>query len=113
MKKTNLNNMIGQHIRFPEELNNQIWDYANNNRLFSFSEAVRELVKIGLTTSSERKILSENNMLLEKIFSRQIYVRDLLEQLYSDMGIPKLSNPRECKPLQKFKTNEDKIKYDE
>ena len=79
----------------------------------NFSQSIRTLIEIGLNSSEENILLKQNSVLLEKIFSRQLYLRDLIEQFYSDMEIEKLSNPRNNKALQKFKTNKDKLKYDE
>ena len=45
------------------------------------------------------------------MFSKLMYIRDLLEQFYSDMEIEKLSNPKNSKSLQKFKISKDKTKY--
>ena len=59
------------------------------------------------------KKLDLNNSLLENIFSKQIYIRDFLEQFYSDMEIEKLSNPKNNKALQKYKLEKYKDKFND
>ena len=100
------------HAYLTKDITIKVNEYSKKTGL-NFSQSARRLIEIGLNSTDENQILKENNVLLEKIFSRQIYIRDLIEQFYSDMEIEKLSNPRNNKALQKFKTNKDKIKYDE
>ena len=104
--------MADPHIYLTDEIKNKVKEYSKNTGL-NFSQSVRKLLEIGLNSSDTNILLKQNTVLLEKIFSRQLYIRDLMEQFYSDMEIEKLSNPRSNKALQKFKTNKDKLKYDE
>ena len=104
--------MTGQHIYLDKESKDKVSQFACNNNL-NFSKAVRYLITKGLSSINEELLLSKQKDLLEKIYSKQVYLRDLLEQLYSDMEIDKLSNPKDNKALQKFKSNKDKVKYDE
>ena len=104
--------MADPHIYLTQDIKDRVKEYANNNGL-NFCQSIRTLIEIGLNSSEENILLKQNSVLLEKIFSRQLYLRDLIEQFYYDMEIEKLSNPRNNKALQKFKTNKDKLKYDD
>ena len=104
--------MADPHIYLTQDIKDRVKEYANNNGL-NFSQSARKLIEIGFSTTEENQMLKQNTILLEKIFSRQLYLRDLIEQFYSDMEIEKLSNPRNNKALQKFKTSKDNLKYDD
>ena len=53
-----------------------------------------KLLECGLDNIEVYKQFEIHNSLMNKLFSRQLYIRDLLEQFYTDMEIP-LSNPPE------------------
>ena len=98
------------HIYIDENTAELLTEYADNNNC-NPSEALRRIVNSRYASSEEMKQLKENNILLERMFSKLMYIRDLLEQFYSDMEIDKLSNPKNSKSLQKFKISKDKTKY--
>ena len=104
--------MSDSHPYITKDITRKIEEYSKKTGL-NFSQSARKLIEIGLSATEENQMLKRNNALLEKIFSRQLYLRDLIEQFYSDMEIEKLSNPRNNKALQKFKTSKDTLKYDE
>ena len=58
-------------------------------------------------------LIDRNTKLVERLMFKVSYISDLLDQFYSDMEIEKLLNPKNNKALQKFKTNRDKLKYDD
>ena len=104
--------MISPHISLTNELDKRIRDYCSANDL-KYSQAVRKLLEQGLNNIDTNKKLDLNNSLLEKIYSRQIYIRDLLEQFYTDMEIDKVLNPNNNKALQKIKSERYKDKYND
>ncbi len=104
--------MISPHISLTNELDKRIRDYCIANDL-KYSQAVRKLIEQGLNNIDTNKKLDLNNSLMEKIYSRQIYIRDLLEQFYADMEIEKVFNPNNNKALQKFKSERYKDKYND
>ena len=94
--------MVSPHISLTDEIDQKVRKYCKNNNL-NYSQGIRKLIETGLDTKDTNKKLDLNNSLLENIFSKQIYIRDFLEQFYSDMEIEKLSNPKNNKALQKYK----------
>ena len=58
-------------------------------------------------------LIDRNTKLVERLMFKVSYISDLLDQFYSDMEIENLLNPKNNKALQKFKTNRDKLKYDD
>ncbi len=104
--------MISPHISLTDELDKRIRDYCSANDL-KYSQAVRKLIEQGLNNIDTNKKIDLNNSLMEKIYSRQIYIKDLLEQFYTDMEIEKVLNPNNNKALQKFKSERYKDKYND
>ena len=98
------------HITISEEAHNIVEQYKIGNR---YSEAVDNLIKLGNYNSKLGETIDRNNKLLERLLFKVSYISDLLDQFYADMEIEKLLNPKNNKALQKFKTNRDKLKYDD
>lgn len=104
--------MIRKHITLKEELDERINKFCKDNS-FIYSHAIRVLIENGLNNYDLMKKLDINNSLMEKIFSRQIYIRDLLEQLYTDMEIENHLNPNKNKALQQLKKERYKGNIDD
>ena len=98
--------MVSPHISLTDEIDQKVREYCKNNNL-NYSQGIRKLIETGLDTKDT------NNSLLENIFSKQIYIRDFLEQFYSDMEIEKLSNPKNNKALQKYKLEKYRDKFND
>lgn len=107
MKKT-----VRIHITIPMDLDQRIREYSEKNSLF-ISESVRKLIECGLDNIDVYKQFEIHNSLMNKLFSRQLYIRDLLEQFYTDMEIEKLLNPKNNKALQQFKLEKQKDKFND
>ena len=107
-----MSHTVSPHISVTKELDKKVRDYCNANDL-NYSQAVRKLIEQGLNHIDTNKKIDLNNSLMERIYSRQIYIRDLLEQFYADMEIEKSLNPNNNKALQKFKTERNKDKYND
>lgn len=104
--------MIRTHISIPNELDAKVKEYCELNNL-KYSKGVAELLILGLSNLDINKMLVSNNQLLNKIYSRQVYIRDLIEQFYSDMEIEKLTIPNKNEALQSFRINRNKDKYND
>lgn len=98
------------HITISEEAHNIVEKYKVGNK---YSDAVDYLIKLGEFNDNIGSMIDRNNKLVERLLIKVSYVSDLLEQFYSDMEIENLLNPKNNKALQKFKTNRDKLKFDE
>ena len=104
--------MIYTHITLSEEIDSQVRDYCSSHNL-KYSQAIRNLVELGLYNLELNKKNELNNALLSKIYSKSIYTIDLIEKLYSDLEISNNSNPKDNKVLQEFKINRYKDKFDD
>lgn len=104
--------MVSTHISLTDEIDQKVREYCKNDNL-NYSQGIRKLIETGLNTKDTNKKLDLNNSLLENIFSKQIYIRDLVEQFYSDMEIEKSTNPKNNKALQKFKLDKYKDKFND
>lgn len=104
--------MVYPHISLSNDIDSRIREFCKINN-FNYSQGIRRLIEFGLDNNEATKKLEMNNSLLENIFSKQIYLRDLIEQFYSDMEIEKLSNPKNNKALQKFKLENYKDKFND
>lgn len=104
--------MVNPHISLTDEIDQKIRQYCKNNNL-NYSQGIRYLIELGLDTKDTNKKIDLNNSLLENIFSKQIYIRDLLEQFYSDMEIETSTNPKNNRALQKFKLEKYKDKFND
>ena len=94
--------MVKHHIGLTYEMEQLVRLYSLENKC-NFSDAIRRLITIGLnrdkTITNQNELENKMNILL----SRQKYTSALLEQLYTDMEIENLLDPKNCIPLQKFK----------
>ena len=79
----------------------------------SYSEAVSQLVSLGLNNMNLVKTIERNNSLLDRIYSKSCYIVALLEQIYSDFEWDKINNPKESKALNKFKSKMNKYKLED
>lgn len=104
--------MVRTHISIPNELDVRVKEYCTQNNL-KYSKAVAELIVLGLNNLDINKILISNNKILNSISSKQIYIRDLIEQFYSDMEIEKVTKPNKNEALQSFKLGRTKDKYND
>lgn len=104
--------MVRTHISIPNELDVKVKEYCDLNKL-KYSKGVTELLVLGLSNLDINKLLVANNKLLNNISSRQVYIRDLIEQFYSDMEIENLSIPNKNKALQSFKLDRSRDKYND
>lgn len=102
---------IKKHISISYDIDNIILNYSNRCNI-TFSEAVSELVKNGLSNIELNKTINSYNGLLDRISSKLSYNTLLLEQFYSDMEIDELTNPNKSKGLEKFKNKFNKSRYD-
>lgn len=93
--------MIRTHITIPEEVDEIIRKYVETNHI-KYSQGVVQLIMQAIDNIEIKKKLDLNNSLLDKIYSRGLYTKELIEQFYSDMEIEKLTNPKNNKSLQKF-----------
>ncbi len=104
--------MIRVHITIPEEMDERIRVYGKENNLI-LSHSIRELINKGLDNVSISKKIDQSNTMIDKMFSRQLYIRDLIEQFYTDMEIENHLNPKNNKALQTFKSERYKDKYND
>ena len=91
---------------------NQIQEYSELRKI-NYSEAVCQLVTLGLNNMDLTKAIQKNNALMDKIYSKSVYSTDLLEQLYSDLEIDMISDPNKNQALNKFKNKYSRYKFDD
>lgn len=94
--------MIDKHIYFSLEETLKIKEYAKRKK-FSFTVAVRELVKISLDNEEVLNKMDKLDKHMKKynVVLNNIYM--LLEQLYSDLDFENITNPKKSKALNNFK----------
>lgn len=102
---------IKKHISISSDIDRIILDYSNRCNI-TFSEAISDLVKNGLSNIELNRTINSYNGVLDRISSKLSYNTLLLEQFYSDMEIDELSNPNKSKGLNKFKSKFDRSRYD-
>ena len=100
------------HISIPYDIDDDIKQYACRHGI-SYSEAVFQLVSLGLDNIETTKAINKNNALLDKIYSKAFYSTALLEQIYSDFEWDKITNPKYSKALNKFKEKFNKYTFDD
>ena len=101
---------VRKHITISEEANKIVEKYQTGKK---FSDAVERLIFLGEFNDELGSLIERNTKLVERLMFKVSYVSDLLDQFYTDMEIENLLNPKNNKALQKFKTNRDKLKYDD
>lgn len=104
--------MVSPHISISEELDYRIKVYCEKNKL-KYSQGIRKLVEFGLSSLENKVKLDKFDLILDRIYSKQLYIRDLLEQLYTDLEIDVFLNPKENLSLQKFKNIKNKDKFND
>lgn len=104
--------MIRTHITIPDEVDEIIRKYIETNHI-KYSQGVVQLIMQAIDNIEIKKKLDLNNSLLDKIYSRSLYTKELIEQFYSDMEIEKLTNPKNNKALQKFMLDKYKDKMND
>lgn len=100
------------HISIPFDIDSQIQEYSGLRKI-NYSEAVCQLVTLGLNNMDLTKAIQKNNALMDKIYYKSVYSNDLLEQLYSDLEIDMISDPNKNQALNKFKNKYSRYKFDD
>ena len=83
---------------------NQIM-YINHRALSdksNFSSASRILLQERIDMGEKYDEMRRNVELLERIFSLLVYLKDMVQQMYSDMDLEGGTNPKKNKALKKF-----------
>jgi len=104
---------IKPHISISEELDNKIKSYQNDNKIKYYSDAVSEIILKGFELTNYSKQLDNILVLLERLNSKNGYIKNLLEQLYSNLEIETTTNPKNNKSLQNFKNKYLKDNYND
>lgn len=65
------------HISIPFDIDSQIQEYSGLRKI-NYSEAVCQLVTLGLNNMDLTKAIQKNNALMDKIYSKSVYSTDLL-----------------------------------
>ena len=100
------------HFKISDELFSRIENYRANNN-YNKTQAYISLFELGLTKTDEKKIFNNIISTLDKLNSRNNYVRALLEQLYSDLEIENNTNPNKNTSLQEFKRKQFKDMFND
>ena len=100
------------HVSIAFDIDDQIQEYSNLKKI-SYSEAVSQLVSLGLNNMNLVKTVDRTTYLLDRIYSKNCYIVALLEQIYSDFEWDKITNPKESKALNKFKSKLSQYKLDD
>lgn len=81
------------HITIDDNLELRVKDYCKINKI-NFSKGVSELIELGFNNINILE--SINNIInnLNKLNSKTGYTKDLIEQLYSDLEIETITNPK-------------------
>lgn len=83
---------IRKHIIISEQLDNEIWKINGPNKK-TYSRTVSYLIEKGLDNLVLNENISFNNSMLEKIYMRDGYSIDLIEQLFKELDMSdKLEN---------------------
>jgi metal-responsive CopG/Arc/MetJ family transcriptional regulator len=101
------------HIAITSNLLEEINEYAKKYHSNNLSESIRELVGLGMEYLDVKNHKEVDNKMLDKIYLKLIYMRDLTEQFYSDMGIEESTNVKNCEALNEFKRKIKKDSFDE
>ncbi len=83
---------VRKHIIIPEELDSKVWK-INGPSKKQYSKTVSFLLERGIDNLALNENISFNNSMLEKIYARDGYCIDLIEQLYKELDMKaKLEN---------------------
>ena len=83
---------IRKHIIISDQLDKEIWKINGPNKK-TYSRTVSFLIEKGLDNLALNENISFNNSMLEKIYARDGYSIDLIEQLFRELDMAdKLEN---------------------
>ena len=83
---------IRKHIIISEELDKKIWEINGPNKK-TYSKTASYLIERGIDNLALNDNISFNNSILEKIYARDGYTIDLIEQLFKELDMKdKLEN---------------------
>lgn len=99
--------MANPHIRMSDDLKKRIDEYCCVNNI-NKSEGMRRLIELGLFNNDLNNQVNMTNKLMYRIFLRQSYIKDFLEQFYCDMEIDELKKVTNNKALKEFKSRYSK-----
>lgn len=100
------------HFKISDELFSRIDEYRSKHN-YNKTQAYLTLIELGLNKTDEKIIFNNIISTLDKLNSRNNYVRSLLEQLYSDLEIENNTNPNKNKSLQEFKQKQFKDMFND
>lgn len=100
------------HFRIDDELLSKIEEYMKNNNCTK-TKALISLLEVGLEKTNASLDIQELKKLYNKLNSRNNFNRILLEQLYSDLEIESLTDPKKNKALQELKTKKFKDPFND
>lgn len=93
--------MIPIHIKIKEETYQKINNYKLGKKI-SYSRAIDELVDIGTNYKSILELIEKLEIKLNEIKTKEYLLQELIMQLYSDLEIVNLTNPKKNEALNKF-----------
>ena len=96
--------MIRKHIYFDNDTLNILDKYQRQNNI-SCSQAIRDLILIGINNINLDEIINELKKQYDKLINVSYLQLDLIKQLYSDLEIQNITNPNKNNALQKFFKN--------
>lgn len=99
--------MANPYIRMSDDLKKRIDEYCCVNNI-NKSEGMRRLIELGLFNNDLNNQVNMTNKLMNRIFLRQSYIKDFLEQFYCDMEIDELKKVTNNKALKEFKSRYSK-----
>ena len=83
---------VRKHIIMSDELDQKIWKINGPNKK-AYSKTVSYLIEKGIDNLTINENISFNNSMLEKIYARDGYSIDLIEQLWRELDMKdKLEN---------------------
>ena len=100
------------HIKISSEIDNKLRNYCKING-YNLSQGINNLIEFGLKKIDYTKQLDSNTKYLSKIYSKNVYIIELIEKMYSDLEIDNNTNPKDNKSLQEFKISKLRDKFDE
>ena len=100
------------HPVFNGELERRFEEYCKVNKI-NYTQGFRNLCEFGLYNLEMNRQMEINSNLLSKVYSKEIYIRDLLEQIYANLQTEENLNPNDNKALQDFKKRKYKEELNE
>lgn len=86
-------------------VDDEVFNIINNKKVlnkYSYSKAVNDLVSVANDYDNLIQELENVKKRMDDIFAKEYLIIDLLKQLYSDMQIVNLTEPKKNDALQKF-----------